>query len=875
MNEWTSSARALLESHLQRHRARFAADGAEVDEVVADMRRHVESEAVAQGLTVVTESDVRRILAQMDPELVETRPARSYDPQSSSAAVKTSEHRSSFWVKLRESLAWFFGVILPIGTTLFEWTSRAAASDLVDPIPTPLHGLLILLVPLTQGLGLWMLRRSSGPLPHWFIWLLAASLGVSGSYAVLFAPTYPFACLGLLYFGFGLIPLTPLIAWICGLRLRSDGRRRAREAQVPWPRWSWLATLATLLLLIGFALPDFWTEQTLHQSVHGEEAGRTRALQQLRRWGKEEVLLRACYGSRWRMWDNLVFQDRLPVTTEQAQEIYFRVTGQAFNAVRPPLSGLRGSGRETFRDFTWDQAQGGEKVAGHVSGLSLSSSRLDAMGHVGDGWGYTEWTLEFRNDNPHRQREARAEIQLPPGASVSRLTLWVYGEEREAAFAGRAQVREAYQGVVKAQRDPVLVTTSGPDRILMQCFPVPSGGGTLKVRLGITAPLVPMADREVAFVWPRLAECNFAIPSSVRHHAWLELLQGIPQIPEGWSRDAGRPHVIHASAHEYQADSILQTIRLPRDGMASSAWAADDRSSPPGWVRQRIQPHLQKQAGRLAVVVDGGSQGEAGWQALRRVLAESQGRGDLCVWTVEDRVTEAVVIQEGPFRAAVDMMDKKRPDFLGGHDPAGALETAWNWASQKPGGQVLWIHGALPVLLGDFEGLSQRLERGGDSGTGLVDFPVERGPNSAGAKLVGLPLYRAAPRMGSVDEDLRRIIEEWTGMRPRWSWVKERRENLPEAGVTGSKHLVRLWARDRVEELRKQRKISEAVDWAARWQLVTAVSGAVVLETKAQFSAAGLNPVDPLTTPTIVPEPQSWALLLLGSLLLYAWRRKG
>ena len=47
MNTWTPSARAVLQRHLDQHRARFAADGAEADEVVADLRDHIEREASA------------------------------------------------------------------------------------------------------------------------------------------------------------------------------------------------------------------------------------------------------------------------------------------------------------------------------------------------------------------------------------------------------------------------------------------------------------------------------------------------------------------------------------------------------------------------------------------------------------------------------------------------------------------------------------------------------------------------------------------------------------------------------------------------------------------------------------------------------------
>ncbi len=42
----------------------------------------------------------------------------------------------------------------------------------------------------------------------------------------------------------------------------------------------------------------------------------------------------------------------------------------------------------------------------------------------------------------------------------------------------------------------------------------------------------------------------------------------------------------------------------------------------------------------------------------------------------------------------------------------------------------------------------------------------------------------------------------------------------------------------------------------------------MVLETQEQFKAHGLEAVDPLTTPGVVPEPETWALLVVGSALV-------
>jgi hypothetical protein len=56
---------------------------------------------------------------------------------------------------------------------------------------------------------------------------------------------------------------------------------------------------------------------------------------------------------------------------------------------------------------------------------------------------------------------------------------------------------------------------------------------------------------------------------------------------------------------------------------------------------------------------------------------------------------------------------------------------------------------------------------------------------------------------------------------------------------------------------------------ASSYQLVTPLTGAVVLETQEQYQRAGLEPVKSGTVPTI-PEPEEW-LLMLSALLVISW----
>ncbi len=65
MMTWTLSARDCVERYLEDSRARLGPVGADIEEVVADLRRHIEEEAALHQLQVVTEEDARAILAML------------------------------------------------------------------------------------------------------------------------------------------------------------------------------------------------------------------------------------------------------------------------------------------------------------------------------------------------------------------------------------------------------------------------------------------------------------------------------------------------------------------------------------------------------------------------------------------------------------------------------------------------------------------------------------------------------------------------------------------------------------------------------------------------------------------------------------------
>src|SRR6185369_13172051 len=284
-----------------------------------------------------------------------------------------------------------------------------------------------------------------------------------------------------------------------------------------------------------------------------------------------------------------------------AQKIYYRVTGETFESSLPPQ---RTGGRVIPQDSVdWDIDQGGSRIHGKLKGLSLESSQLEASIDGDGGVGYMEWTLVFRNDYT-APREARAEVQLPPGGVVSRLSLWVNGEPREAAFAGRGKVTQAYQQVaIRQRRDPVLVTTAGRDRVLIQCFPIPPNGGEMKLRFGITLPLPLEEPNTAQLLLPYFADRNFRIADDDLHLVRIKSKTPLRPFNERLRTGMeGHEFILAGSIRDKELSGGRSAISVDRSDI-QEMWSKDPFEK--GLiVQQRIEERTPAHLQRIVLVVD-------------------------------------------------------------------------------------------------------------------------------------------------------------------------------------------------------------------------------------------------------------------------------
>ncbi len=870
MSQWTDSARSRLDNYSSQVREDYCTSGADGNEVAEDLRRHVQEELAGEKLPIVTEQDVERVLRRIgtpapSAALTEDPPPEKNQDQKAPNEPSSSFPRPGWWLLI-------LGGLLPLGTIIFEYITGACAAVLFNPLPTWGHVLLTTLVPVSNT-AIWLALRQKR-LEHLNCLRLVSgvALAVSLIYMLLFLPFTPFAFIGIAFYGLGLVPLAPFFSFLCCGILTGDLQKAGKHAESNRRILAGFGLGVSALILL--ALPMYLTTKGLRMAASTDPVESAKGIRLLRNWGQDEEVLRACYG-RPRAASNELFDWQPKISSEIARTVYYRVTGQPFNAVPPPkLYAGRGRWSVIEDEFTWDEDQAGDAVGARVSGLSIMNSRQDGLIDPDGSVAYLEWTLEFKNTS-QRAREARAQILLPPGAVVSRLTLWVNGEEQEAAFGGRSQVKTAYKSVVQQRRDPVLVTTCGPDRVLVQCFPVPVNG-IMKARLGITAPLQLKTKEAGILAWPRFLERNFTLGTNFQHSLWVQSRMPL-SAGDGKLRADRSPagnFGLHGELSDIELADGIGLIRAQRTAGVASCWTKDLHSS--NAIVQTISEVPTKPAKRIVVVLDSSRGMNPARASLAKALTAMPAGREVVVLLARDGCEKVLgVTKTGPDSEKVILEALRRVDFDGGHDNLPALVQAWDLAAEADPGIILWIHGPQPLLMDSGSQLRQRFDWRSD-GPKLIDFQIAPGPNRVLEALDGVSNIYLATRMGALGDDLRSTIEDVSTQRAQLAIRRERR-TLEEAnsglGSAVSEHLSRLWAAQEIRSLAAKHHLEQATSMAVLYQLVTPVSGAVVLETAQQYAQAGLTPVPAETVPS-VPEPSSLTLLVLMGLGAWGMRAK-
>ena len=873
MSTWSKGAEERWTRFCQNVRQQLSPTDVDPDEVLDDMRCHVETELAARNLSVITAEDLQKVLIRLElPQAATAIP--DMQPIAEMKEYIDSTPPPAYQALLSSFGGFFiitFGVLLPAAAAAFELATHICSEIFFNPLPTIWHILLFYSIPLANLTGYILVKSNNAKSMKMVGFFNGLSIGVALFYTILFLPILPLSLIAIIGMGIGLCGLAPVLSLVAALLVRRRLRLMTAEVgQLKVPHL-WTGLTGGLGILALLVIPTLLTVIGLSMAASPEMDTQAKGIRLIRTAGSKQYLLKRCYRQTAGPLD-FDWAGHESLSTEEVRSIYYRVTGKSFNTERPRQSTL--FSRTNWAE-DWDFEQAGDIVGGQLKNLAMTGSQMDANLDADAAVGYLEWIMTFENNHQWQEREARCQVQLPPGGVVSRVTLWIDGQECEAAFGGRAQTKTAYQSVVQRQRDPVLVTTKGPDQVLVQCFPVPSGGGKMKIRLGISFPLELLSKEQALLQLPIINERNFQIPDTTQHQLWVEAdgpLSAKLDLKTECIEENHR-YSIRGQLTNPQLETRQASVHLQRNPDITRVWAKQDVAGKPVYVTQTLTNNKNKALiDKAVVVLDTSASMQSSLAAIQQVLNEFKPAFEMDVVLADDTLKEFAL-------SAQALKSHLAPGtrLKGGMDNLPALVRAWDLASESPNAAIIWIHSAQPHLFQEADALSQRWMRR-PNGPRLYHVQTASGPNVIIEALDGIGQVRSVARSARLEDDLNRLLNRLNGSQAQYTMTRERIDTAPEDSATprASSHVVRLWAGGQVESLRAKRgneHQERAIEIAVRHQLVTPVSGAVVLETKEQYERNNLQPVDPDTVPTI-PEPASIALLGLGSLILARIRKR-
>lgn len=816
-----------------------------------------------------------------------------------------TEEKEQRLVKAKKSMSWFdieaigiFGVVLPVITLTVEATTHLCGHCYVDPIPSWWHFLAIAFVAVANGI-VWqrvMVNKVDAP---WIPWVLGASIGVAIFYAAVFAPLSPISVMLIAGMGIGFLPLSPILAFLSAIRLAFivKRNRKANSDNPPKMRGLWQGVAIGVVYLVIAEMPNAVTDAGLRQAI-SDDANTSRAgVRLIRTFGNEQSLLRSCYHHMASVSDiptlafsllstgSLDSSLRPALSVDQARQVYYRAYGRPFNTVpRPTFSAGLMFSENTDEPIFWDRdvELAGENVGGRTAGVRMAKSDIATTFDPDAATSYTEWTMAFSNEGKQDQ-EARMQIELPQGGVVSRATLWVNGEAREAAFGERNLVRRAYQSVVLSKRDPLLVTSVGPNKVMVQCFPVPAvkegKPGEIKVRIGITAPCVVPELGQAQVTLPQIAERGF--PVSCKHDVRIESAApftcSLEGLKDGSDATAKR---IYGSIE----DSVLRdepiVAKASRNAAIRSFWSAAPMSAGRSFITEELKQSANKKPSKLFIVIDGSGAMAKYMPQVASALAKVPADMPTELTFASDEIS-SLVDKKQKADLSTSLRELMHAPCVGGPDNLAPLGKAWQQAGKEAGSAVMWIHGPQPVLFDSYE-VENKLS---DIKPRLYDVAVYPSPNRILEKAPPALQVQQIPRIGSLKTDLERFISRICGS-PNGEYSVARNVTTKQpvgAGTVSpliSSQLTSLWAYNETLTLLQNDKPKDAVKLAARYRLVTPVTGAVVLETNADYKKQGIDQNNPDNNATdsappfqigAAPEPEEYALMLVA-LMVVAWQ---
>ncbi|MBA3994189.1 MAG: hypothetical protein C0469_11735, partial [Cyanobacteria bacterium DS2.3.42] len=483
-------------------------------------------------------------------------------------------------------------------------------------------------------------------------------------------------------------------------------------------------------------------------------------------------------------------------------------------------------------EFDRDPDIAGETVSGVARGLTMNESKLAGFVDSNSCIADLMWNVTFGNTSKY-DREVRSKILLPPGAVVTNAFLIVNGKEREAKVMGRSMARSRYRAAVADKKDPLLVSTCGADRVLLQLFPV-APESKIGVRLNIISPLAVTAMDKVDLALPTFEERNFQvdIPTTINVKSDKPLSSTAAQL----KASTGQVNCsIDGSLTTPELARFGAILSVQRDPKVTEVSGREYATSVGETIKKRTYP----KPNQLTIVIDGSNGMSPHFTSVLKELRQLPADMPVkLVYVRDDILTNGTnLIAENA--GARDVLLKKIGEIpcAGGQINLPFVSSEIASAINNQNSAVLWLHAAQPIsgklnkrLELNFRKLNRPL---------LYDFAVAAGPNEVLSGLYACPGLVRVDRGGDVQSDLHRLFETWQSSTANSGvgGIEYFRKNTTASDMQkANTALARLVAFDEISKIQtvhsghKCKYARAAVNLASQYHLVTAFSSAIITE---------------------------------------------
>ncbi|HMZ58841.1 MAG TPA: XrtN system VIT domain-containing protein, partial [Leptospiraceae bacterium] len=306
-------------------------------------------------------------------------------------------------------------------------------------------------------------------------------------------PICLFAWVMIPFAGLGLLPYSPIFAFILFIRMfQLSGDELAKRGQTHYQKYSFGASAVFLLMAAVYSVNFFidWSKSySAVRQLDSADAESQKKQDIFPKWARAAEKLEKSDALEYFLMPERRVRNSSMFSSGKKYDPLSFLSSLIFSNTE---SGLSEEEKNRLLRFFFGYSD--EELERLWSGVSLVTESQESVVEIdlASRTAYTETKLKIRNEKKEnfRPEEALYTVSAPSGSIITSLSLWINGKEEEGRLAFKSQAKKAYETIVGVERrDPSLAEWLEDGRWRLRVFPV-EPGNFREVKIGIISPLI-------------------------------------------------------------------------------------------------------------------------------------------------------------------------------------------------------------------------------------------------------------------------------------------------------------------------------------------------------------------------------------------------